>query len=512
MGIPFMKRKSKLPILLFCFHFSAFSQSNNPAPYCLPNYAASPCSQSGPSNSSNNIQNDFIDSFYTSGATTNITNNNSGCNGLPSNYIYYCQHHLVTSPGQTITCNLKSGLFFPQSFAIFIDWNQNGQFDLPLELAANSTTAVPANTWEILNFVTPLGQANGNYRIRIRCAFTSGSNISPCGLLGYGETEDYNLVIGSIPPAGNNQTLTAVAPYTICSSQSLSLSASYTGSIPTSYNWTGPNNFASALQNPLIIATSSLYSGFYHVSVNTSTCPSLASTHVLVNTTPEFTITVSDSVFCKGTTVFLNALGSNTVIWTPSSIVSPSLVLTPSASIVYTAQSTSTANCTRTKTGPLVVLPEYTINIISSNTLLCIGQQANLAASGALFYAWSNGMVSSQIAFTPSTSTIYTVTGSGNLCTSTATIHVAVSPCIGMAQHTDEEEFQCNIENPFNTFLNIQTNKITQIIIFDLNGKILHDERIETSKKIDTAHLPPGLYFLTTNNGQSAKTIKVIKD
>src|SRR5689334_5602924 len=101
-----------------------FAQSNNPAPYPGVSYVMVPCNQTGPSNTPGNFINDFINSFNTSGANWNITNNGSGCNGLPNNYIYYgCNHYLNVSPGQSITCSMQSGNTFIQGFAIFIDWN-----------------------------------------------------------------------------------------------------------------------------------------------------------------------------------------------------------------------------------------------------------------------------------------------------------------------------------------------------------------------------------------------------
>ena len=51
-----------------------------PAPFCMPTYWNQPCNQAGPSNAPGNWINDFINSFNTTGATGNITNNNSGCN------------------------------------------------------------------------------------------------------------------------------------------------------------------------------------------------------------------------------------------------------------------------------------------------------------------------------------------------------------------------------------------------------------------------------------------------
>ncbi|MBK7818981.1 MAG: hypothetical protein IPJ60_16665 [Sphingobacteriaceae bacterium] len=111
-----------------------------PAPFCMPMYGAwaIPCNQGGPSNSAGNWINDFINSFNTTGAVINITNNNSGCNSqnFPSigqrNYFFHgCQHYLVVNPGQVITCNVQNGIVFGQGNSVFIDWNGNSVFNLP---------------------------------------------------------------------------------------------------------------------------------------------------------------------------------------------------------------------------------------------------------------------------------------------------------------------------------------------------------------------------------------------
>ena len=53
---------------------------------------------------------DYIESFSTTGAATNITNNFSGCNGNPNNYIDYSATMFVTSaPSSTFNFTVQAG-------------------------------------------------------------------------------------------------------------------------------------------------------------------------------------------------------------------------------------------------------------------------------------------------------------------------------------------------------------------------------------------------------------------
>src|ERR1044072_3921483 len=92
--------------------------------YCCGAYSTGQCNQPGPSNTTTNFINDFIDNFSTTGGNTNIYNLSSGCNGQPNNCMFYCNHYLAVSPGQTIVCTIQSGITFAQGFALWVDWDQ----------------------------------------------------------------------------------------------------------------------------------------------------------------------------------------------------------------------------------------------------------------------------------------------------------------------------------------------------------------------------------------------------
>jgi hypothetical protein len=271
-----------LVLLQFVSQIKFFGQTNNSSPYCLPLYSTVPCNQGGPSNSPSAYINDNINHFVTSGAVVNISNMNSGCNGMANNYIYYCNHNLQVNPGTIITCSIQSGITFAQGFAIFIDWNQDNTFQIPSE----RVTAVPgtpaAATWGVASFTVPATQSNGVYRLRLRSVyFAMGPNIVPCNNYGYGECEDYNVYVGLTPPVTSTTTASATNNSPVCPGQNVNLSA--TSSSSTTFNWTGPLNYTSTLQNSLLANVTLSMAGTYYVAVTSGTCPVLAGTYVSIS-------------------------------------------------------------------------------------------------------------------------------------------------------------------------------------------------------------------------------------
>ncbi len=316
------------------------AQSNNAAPYCLGAYANQPCAQSGPSNSPSNFINDFIDDFSTSGANTNITNIASGCNSGTVgtgvvNYVNFCQHYLAAAAGQTIVCTMRSGIIFQQGFAIWVDWNQDNSFNVPTEYMGGTAGVPAAATNTTITFVVPSTQANGTYRMRVRCAyFTVGASISPCGGFGFGETEDYTVFVGPIPPNSSTPTGTAIANAPLCAGQTLSLSLSTTYSTALSYSWTGPGSFTSNLANPVIPVANLTNTGVYSVLVSNSICPIVRTVTVQVVPYPVFTVNPQSYTICQGGSFFANVPGispaTNSFTWGPpgAGIFNPGLSAT----------------------------------------------------------------------------------------------------------------------------------------------------------------------------------------
>lgn len=383
-----------------------------PTPYCFPLYSQSPCNNNGPSNAPGNWSNDFINSFSTAGANTNISNLNSGCNAqtFPNigsrNYFFFgCQYIMQASPGQVITATFQSGNTYSQGFALFIDYNQDGVFNTTNERVCASPGVPAAASFNSYIFTIPAAQANGTYRMRARCMYaTPGTAFDGCQLGSWGEAEDYNIYIGIIPPNLLTATLTSNSP--VCTGQNLILNTavSNTAASTYTYTWGGPLNYTSNIQNPVIAANNPLQSGVYTVTINPGSCPITKTISLVVNATPTITSISNTGPVCQGNSVNINLTsttsGTTTYSWVgpnsyTSNIQSPIIAsANPSNTGVYSILVTNTftgnASCTSTANTSFIVVPVNPITLVPSYTL-CQGSNLNLnpIVTGASSFTWS---------------------------------------------------------------------------------------------------------------------------
>jgi gliding motility-associated-like protein len=142
------------------------------------------------------------------------------------------------------------------------------------------------------------------------------------------------------------------------------------------------------------------------------------------------TVNASPNTGCSpGFTSTLTVSGFGTFTWNPGSIVGNTIVVTPTASTIYTTITSSTLNCGGSQTLSLNVIVTPTLNVSATNFSICSGKSTSLSASGASSYTWNPGnFVASGFTIAPSSTTIYTVTGSNGICTDTKTIQIDVSP------------------------------------------------------------------------------------
>jgi PKD repeat protein len=178
----------------------------NAQTYCIPTYG-NLCSSG-----------DYIDQFSTTGGTTNITNNFSGCNGNPNNYIDLSASQILTiSPGGTFNLTVQSGSAWDQGFTVWVDYNDNGSF---LDAGEQAWTSGFASTSAFTGSILVPMSATGVTLMRVRCSWNSVPT-DPCANLSFGETEDYGVVFCVIPP-----TPTATSPVSSCVGASATLNAS----------------------------------------------------------------------------------------------------------------------------------------------------------------------------------------------------------------------------------------------------------------------------------------------
>lgn len=100
----------------------------------------------------------------------------------------------------TITLKGNTGGNFPNSFVVFIDWNQDGDFADADEAysVGTITNSTGTDTKQITYDITvPVGATVGNTRMRIKKQFGSATTLmDPCAGATYGQAEDYTLNVG----------------------------------------------------------------------------------------------------------------------------------------------------------------------------------------------------------------------------------------------------------------------------------------------------------------------------
>ena len=158
------------------------------------------------------------------------------------------------------------------------------------------------------------------------------------------------------------------------------------------------------------------------------------------------TVTVSNANICAGSTASLTANGANSYSWTTSPSLSSStgsLVITiPSVSESYTVTG-FIGSCTNTAVSSVTIIPSPTITITPTLTSICSGQTSTLTAFGANTYTWNSSSTLSSnsgslVVANPITSTVYTVTGTLNTCSSSATttVNIVTTPTVTISSNT----------------------------------------------------------------------------
>ncbi len=204
----------------------------------------------------------------------------------------------------------------------------------------------------------------------------------------------------------------------ICTGNSSTLTA--TGA--TSYTWNpGALTGSNVVISPTANTTFTVIGGSFG-------CTSTQTIAINVNSSPTITATSTPTNICSGQTATLTGTGATTYTWNPGALTGSTTTVNPTSSTTYTLIG-SNGLCTSTKTVNLTVTSNPTIVASSSPTALCSGASSTLTASGATSYTWSPGAITSSTAVvTPSTTTIYTVTGINGSCSNTQTVSLTVNP------------------------------------------------------------------------------------
>jgi len=205
--------------------------------------------------------------------------------------------------------------------------------------------------------------------------------------------------------------------------------------------------------------------------------------------------------------------GPVTYTWTGSGSFSSNSVANPTvtgASGSYTL-TVSNACGTASSVVTATVNPAPSVSVSATATTVCNGQQITLTASGATSYSWTGG-ISNGVAFTPTSTASYTVTGTTGSCSNTAVSNIVVTTCTGLNEPGKENRISV-YPNPSQGIFHINSSEIISgLTICNVLGAISYQEPTATSAlNVDLSNLSKGIYVyhLTFADGSSA-TGKII--
>ncbi|MCC6371117.1 MAG: T9SS type A sorting domain-containing protein, partial [Bacteroidia bacterium] len=265
-------------------------------------------------------------------------------------------------------------------------------------------TATGANTYTWNN-----GVVNGvSYTPTVTSTYiVSGQNA--CGTT----TASTTVTVAPIP-------VVITAPsQSICAGAAIGLTVS---AAATNYTW-APVAFSGTVLN-----VSPVVNTIYSVAVSDGTCGGVGTFSLSVVANPTVSATISATQVCAGTTVSLSAQGSSGVTynWTPGNIATANATVAPTVPTAYSVGVTDAAGCSTGTTVVVITMPSPTLTLNSSALLVCSGDPVNIGVTGASSYLWNDGSTTSSIAVNPTTTTIYSVTGTAAGCSSVESVTVTV--------------------------------------------------------------------------------------
>jgi gliding motility-associated-like protein len=172
----------------------------------------------------------------------------------------------------------------------------------------------------------------------------------------------------------------------------------------------------------------------------------------LVNLPTTFTATGS-AVICAGNSTPLSASGASSYTWMPAASLSNPHAANPTASptttTIYTVTSTNANGCVNSTalTVTITVNPIPTYSLSGNAYTICSGGSQTFSVSGALSYTWTPGLPtltgvnSATPTVNPTTTTVYSVTGTGNdgcinMTPATVTVTVSPAPSLSLAANS----------------------------------------------------------------------------
>lgn len=337
------------------------------------------------------------------------------------------------------------------------------------------TTSVVSNSVLVPALITPSGNicAGSNVITQLSVTYTStnatitwngpGLNVSGSSSVNVGAPGAYTVSVKDIPSGCTgtdvvtiNQTPTvniALSGNTLCG-QSYNGSPSTITVSPsgaTNYTLITSGNFSTSTPNATVMncSAASLSGGPFSIASLTligssSGCADTTVASLTIIHNPTLAFSNPSSSICPGESATISVIGATQYTWGGATGLNTnsgnSVIASPAVSSIYTVSGTSFGCSSQTQTLSVVVLPIPTVSITPANSTICLGSALTLSTIGtATLFSWSPGtyisaLSGSTVSVAPLNGIVYSVIGSLNSCTNSAsaTVNVVAPPVVSM--------------------------------------------------------------------------------
>lgn len=223
-------------------------------------------------------------------------------------------------------------------------------------------------------------------------------------------------------------------------------------------------------------------------------------------TTP--TISVNSGSICAGNSFTINPNGASTYTFQGGNAV-----VSPTSNSTYSVIGTTSLGCITSSASSAVTVNTLP-NVTASSATICVGETTTLTANGATSYSWNTGANTTSASVNPTTTTVYTVTGTSSVgCVNTGTSSVTVNLCTSLNQIGNTNNETRLYPNPSNGIFTMELSSSAKVKILDLLGRSVYSDNLEQGNyKMDLSPFENGVYFIQINQNNNFKTIKIIKE
>ncbi len=305
------------------------------------------------------------------------------------------------------------------------------------------------------------------------------------------------ITVGAVP------NLSVSPDRTICPGTSVNINAA--GALY--YNWQ-PGNLA----GPILVLTPSA-SIVYTLTGSNNLCSSLAMLSLSV--TPNFSVnvTASSPVVCTGQSLTLTANGASTYTFNPGNLITNQVITTPTSNVSYTFTG-SNGYCTRSSQGMTPFSPDFVLQVIPNDTMICVGESISFISSGASSYTIQPGnLTGNQVTVSPLGTTEYTITGANaDNCQHSTLRGLYISICDYIVSNSLTEGSVLVYPNPANQEITLALPaSCEKIQVVSTVGAIILEQKAAENTQVDVSRWAEGVYcLLVTFNDHSTVARKIV--